>query len=385
MRSYPRPVRVLVPDDDFTAVLAAVRALRKGGYEPWLAMSVPSAFAARSRATAGTVPVPDAGPDPEGFVKALAEAADRLRVAAVVPGTETSLTVLAGREADFPDGVVLGVPPREIVERAVDKSLLAELASDAGMKVPETHTVARAHVDGITYPAVVKPVTSSVLVDGAVRLGWVRKIGSAAELRAALEWMPGDALIVQPFLDGTLSASCGVFWEGELLCVEHQAARRIWPPDCGVSSFAETVPADPELEQRIAALLRAIGWSGIFELQYIRRPDGDYVIDLNTRFYGSLALAVRSGLNLPAIWLDLLLGRAPRIGTYRVGVRYRSEQRDARAIVHGFREGRRLEALRACLPRPRTTHGIFSFTDPLPFVCRLAGLKAEPGALPPAG
>src|SRR5581483_7460926 len=55
MRSYPRQVRVLLPDDDFTAVLAAVRALRKGGYEPWLAMSVPSAFAARSRATAGTV------------------------------------------------------------------------------------------------------------------------------------------------------------------------------------------------------------------------------------------------------------------------------------------------------------------------------------------
>jgi len=73
------------------------------------------------------VPVPDAGPDPEGFVAALAEAAAQLRVAAVLPGTETSLTVLAGRGSDFSDGVVLGVPPREIVERAVDKSLLAEL------------------------------------------------------------------------------------------------------------------------------------------------------------------------------------------------------------------------------------------------------------------
>ena len=34
--------------------------------------------------------------------------------------------------------------------------------------------------------------------------------------------MPGDALLVQPFLDGALSAACGVFWNGELLCVEHQ-------------------------------------------------------------------------------------------------------------------------------------------------------------------
>lgn len=376
---------MLVPDDDFTAVLAAVRALRKGGYEPWLAMSVPSAYAARSRATAGTVPVPDAGPDPEGFVAALAEAADRLGVAAVLPGTETSLTVLAGREADFPQGVVLGVPSREVVDRAVDKALLAELSSAAGLKVPETRTVGRADVDGISYPAVVKPVTSSVRVDGAVRLGWVRKIDTAAELRAALEWMPGDELLVQPYLEGALSAACGVIWDGELLCVEHQVARRIWPPVIGVSSYAETVPPDRELEERLTALLRAIGWNGIFELQFIRRPEGDYVIDLNTRLYGSLALAVGSGLNLPAIWLDLLLGRTPRIGSYRPGVRYRSEQRDARAILHAFRAGRRAEALRACLPRPRTVHGIFSVRDPLPFICRLAGLEAEPRALPPAG
>ena len=378
-------MRVLVPDDDFTAVLAAVRALRKGGYEPWLAMSVPSAYAARSRATAGTVPVPDAGPDPDGFVAALAEAAGRLRVAAVLPGTETSLTVLAGRESDFPGGVVLGVPSREVVERAVDKSLLAELAVAAGLKVPETRTISHGDVDGVAYPAVVKPVTSAVHGDGAVRLGWVRKIDTPAELRAAVEWMPGDSLIVQPFLDGALSAACGVFWDGRLLCVEHQVARRIWPPVVGVSSYAETVPRDHELEQRIAALLGAIGWSGIFELQFIHRPEGEYVIDLNTRFYGSLALAVNSGLNLPSIWVDLLLGRTPRIGSYRVGVRYRSEQRDARAIVHSFREGRRAEALRACLPRPRTAHGIFSARDPLPFVCRIAGLKAGPGALPPAG
>ena len=384
MPPYPRRVRVLVPDDDFTAVLAAVRALRRGGYEPWLAMSVPSAYAARSRATAGTVPIPDPGPDPEGFVKAMAEAAARLKVAAVLPGTETSLTVLAGREADFPDGVVLGVPPREIVERAVDKALLSELATQAGLQVPETRLVGRADVDGISYPAVVKPVTSSVRVDDTVRLGWVRKIATAAELKAALEWMPGDALLVQPFLDGALSAACGVFWDGKLLCVEHQVARRIWPPVIGVSAYAETVAPDRELEERIAALLAAIGWNGIFELQFIRRPEGDYVIDLNTRFYGSLALAVRSGLNLPAIWVDLLLGRTPRIGAYKVGVRYRSEQRDARAIAHAFLEGRRGEALRACLPRPRTAHGIFSARDPMPFLCRLSGWKAEPAPLPPA-
>jgi hypothetical protein len=134
-----------------------------------------------------------------------------------------------------------------------------------------------------------------------------------------------------------LSAACGVFWDGEFLCVEHQVTRRIWPPDCGVSSDAETVAPDRELEEPIAAASRD------------------------------------------------RLDRAPRIGTYRPGMRYRSEQRDARAIVHCFRAGRRLDALRACRPLRRTAHGIFSLRVPLPFFCRLTGLEAEPGALPPAG
>src|SRR5215203_5458355 len=119
------PTPVLLANDSFYSVLAVVRALRAAGYAPWLAVSEPGTFAARSRAKAGTVRVADPALDSERFVRDLAAAAARIGAAAVLPTAEHHLPILAGREAHFA-GIPLGVPSSEVVERATDKGLLAE-------------------------------------------------------------------------------------------------------------------------------------------------------------------------------------------------------------------------------------------------------------------
>jgi predicted ATP-grasp superfamily ATP-dependent carboligase len=152
------------------------------------------------------------------------------------------------------------------------------------------------------------------------------------------------------------------------VCSCHQVARRTYPRPVGVSAFAETVPLDPELDAALAAIVRRLGWSGIFEFQLIRTAERAHVIDLNPRPYGSLALAIGAGLNLPSIWVDLLLGREPRIGVYRTGVRYRAEVRELRALAAALSRGRIAAALQILRPRRRTVHSIFSLRDPAPIL-----------------
>ena len=97
---------------------------------------------------------------------------------------------------------------------------------------------------------------------------------------------------------------------------------------------------DPERERATAAFMRELDWSGVFNLQLIERDGRDYVIDLNPRFYVSLTLAVKAGINLPAIWVALLLGdEAPEIGDFRPGMRFRQEKGDPRAIAAELRRG----------------------------------------------
>lgn len=368
---------VLLVGDPYYSVLAAVRALRAAGYAPWLAVAEPGTYAGRSWATAGTVSVPDPSSDGEGFTRELAAAAARLSVAAVLPSAEPHLLALAGREADFP-GIPLGVPSRGSVERATKKELLPDLAAIAGLRTPPTKKVARGDseaMDAFGFPAIIKPLRSRMgNPDGTVSHYSARYV-SRGQAEGALEGLPGKEGLVQPYIPGSLVSVSGVSWGGELVCALHQVSVRIWPMPVGVSSYAETIPPDAELEQGVGRLLQAIDWSGIFQAQFIRSPGGEhYLLDLNPRIYGSIGLAVAAGLNLPAIWTDLLLGRPPNVGGYRVGTRYRHEEYDVRALTWMLTDGRHRRALRGFVPRRGTTHAIFSLRDPIPLLTSVAKL-----------
>jgi predicted ATP-grasp superfamily ATP-dependent carboligase len=103
----------------------------------------------------------------------------------------------------------------------------------------------------------------------------------------------------------------------------------------------------------------------VFNLQLIENGGRDYVIDLNPRFYVSLTLAGAAGVNLPAIWTSLLLGRPVEPTTFRPGVHFRQEKGDPRAILAELRRGNR-RAARDLLPRRHTVHALFSIRDPRP-------------------
>jgi predicted ATP-grasp superfamily ATP-dependent carboligase len=359
-------------------VLAGVRALRAAGHLPWLAVTARGGYARRSRAVAGVVTVPDPAVDRDGYVAAVAGAAAHVGAAAVLPGTEVGLVALAGSDAAFGAGVVVGAGPVDVVARAVDKGGLAALAAAAGLRVPPTATITADRPDGhgLDFPLAVKPPrTMTAGPGGVLRSVAVRRVDSPGELRRAVESMPGDRWLVQPWLAGGLAAVGGVAWRGRLVAAVHQVADRIYPPGAGISAYARTVPADPGLAAGVAGLAAELGWSGLLQAQFV----GDHLIDVNPRMYGSLALAVAAGLNLPAIWADLLLGRSPVVGAYRVGVRFRSEERDAGALAAAVSAGRWRAALAGLVPHRRTAHAVFSWRDPLPILRSVRQLAKGPG------
>jgi predicted ATP-grasp superfamily ATP-dependent carboligase len=140
----------------------------------------------------------------------------------------------------------------------------------------------------------------------------------------------------------------------------------------GGSAYAETIPPDDELERGVGRFLQLVDWSGLFQVQFIQDERGEhYLIDFNPRVYGSLALAVAAGLNLLDIWVARLLGRPHHVDGYRIGTRFRNEEKDVRALAQMLVDGERLGALQGCMPRRGTTHAIFSVHDPMPLLTSL--------------
>ena len=359
---------VIATGGEWPAGLALLRGLRGGGYRPIAALVGDDALARRSRAPVAKVRVPDAALDPEAHALAVATLADERRAAAVLPGVEASMRAVSEHRDAFGSAVVLGVPEADTVRRALDKLELETLAERAGLRSPPTRVITEPDEYDGPFPAIVKPPTSVVTdADGNRHHLRVARAQDAGALRAVLAGMPGGTAVVQPYLPAPLRTVNGVAWRGELVCAVHKRSDRTYPPDAGIFAYGRTVEPDPALERGCARLLAELGWSGLFNLQFLETAPGEHLlIDLNPRAYHSLALAIGAGANLPAVWCDLLLGRPPRAVHPRPGVRFRAEEEDLRTLKARAREGARAEVARALLPRPRTVHALFQARDPAP-------------------
>lgn len=364
---------------EHVSALAAVRALRAAGYAPWVTVHERGTYAARSRATAGVIELPTPWEDESGFVGSLVEAARDVGAAAILPGTEFAMATLARNADRIPADVVLGMGTPSALEEATDKGRLAIHARRAGLEVPPTAVIDLSTADDplpFPFPVVAKPQRSEFHgEDGVVRHYGALHVTSADALRRAVASFPGGRGLVQPFLPGPMWSLAGVYWHGRMVAAIQARGDRIWPPLCGSISHGETVELDASLSEAVGRLLRSVCWDGLFQVDLFGRPGGYLVTDLNPRIYTSLGHATHAGLNLPAIWVDLLLGREPAVpASYRLGVHYRHDEGDLRAVAHLLLRGPRGAGLRGLIPSGDTALAVFSPNDPAPLLTSLSRL-----------
>jgi predicted ATP-grasp superfamily ATP-dependent carboligase len=365
-------MRALIVEDGVSrGTLAAVRALAQAGWTVSVGSPAQRGLAAASRAVKSRHDVPPAALGRAAFLDAVRRAVEECHAEVVFgSGDVEVLTLSEGR-----DGLQAVVPyaAHDVVVRALDKVLLLEAAAAAGFAVPWTRPAAQAELAEVDGAVVVKARSHSV--PGRSRLEAVVCADARAARRrvAEIEAAGGEA-VLQEHLAGPLSAYAALAApNGDVVAAMQQEAEALWPPGAGASVRARTVVPDAALAASVAHLLARLGWFGIAELQLIRRAHGDFVlIDLNGRFYGSLALALAAGLNLPAMWAALATGRRPqRAPDARVGVRYQWLEGDLRRAGVERRGGLFRDVSSCFAYSIGANHSIWQLSDPAPAI-RLA-------------
>jgi predicted ATP-grasp superfamily ATP-dependent carboligase len=263
----------------------------------------------------------------------------------------------------------------------MDKLELTRAAAAAGLAVPRT---AEGDEPPPPLPVVVKERVHGDLAAGGRADTLVAEVlddrravrERVAEIRAR-----GGEAILQEAVAGRLVALTVVCdREQRVVARVQQEALRTWPADVGSSARARTVAVDEGLAARVQRLLADLGWFGLAELQFLAPPGGPpRLIDLNARFYGSLALAVGAGANLPAIWARLATGRAvPSRTEAAVGVRYQWLEADLRQARQDRRGGSVTADVLDCLRwSVGARHSIWSARDPRPAARAAAALVRE--------
>lgn len=383
---------ILVTDAWRGSAVAIIRSLARAGYRVVAADSERWSPGLASCHADERLVVPSPAESAPAFIAAMLEAIESRRVDLVIPVTDATLVPLMAARDRLPGDCRLAAPDDQRLEVAMDKSKTLDLAVRLGVPVPETRVVRRtsqalAAGDEIGWPLVVKPALSRVWDDdGRVEQMEVRYATSRTELETAITEVAGRCpVLLQEYCRGTGVGVELLADRGRVVAAFQHRRIHEYPLGGGPSALRASVALDPELFEHSRRLLAEVGWTGLAMVEFKQTSRGPRLMEVNGRVWGSLPLAVASGVDFPALCARLMLGgrvEPDAVPSYRCGVRGRNLELDLKWIVatlRGRRRGLEPPAPRlhgflalAALADPRVRPDVFSWSDPMPGLVDLA-------------
>ena len=370
-----RRSKILVTDASRGSALAIIRSLGRKGWQVVAADEPGPSPGLRSRYAHERLIYPRPANGPEEFVTALLTAARDMSVDLIIPVTDDAIVPLSRARARFEGVCKLAIPDADALEATADKLQTVELARRLDVPVPRTHLVgdadeAFAHAEEMGWPVVLKPRASRSYHDGALRGGFrVAYAASVDELRACLKSLEGrDDVLLQEYSRGSGQGVELLLDRGRpIAAFQHERLREV-PVHGGASALRRSVALDPELHAQSVRMMSALSWTGLAMVEFKVAAEGARLIEINGRVWGSLPLAVHSGVDFPARLVDLLLGTAT--GTdcaeetrYDVGVYARNLELDLMWIASVLR-GRRRHPCLDPPPRWKALAALFQLLNP---------------------
>ena len=379
----------LLTPGDLRSALAVTRSLGRRGIKVTVADEGGKSLAGTSRYCQASVRVPSAARSGEAFVSAIRQEVARGKHRVVIPADDISLSLIAQARSEFEGLTALPFPDFETVQTAHDKGALTALAAEAAIPVPRT-VILRGPADlggainQVGFPAVVKARVSRFLHGGQWKTGGaVHYVRTAAELDDAFRAVHAvvPCPLVQEHIPGDGRGIFVLMNRGRLRAAFAHRRLREKPPSGGVSVLSESIGLDPKLLEHAERILEALKWHGVAMVEFKRdsRDGVSKLLEINGRFWGSLQLAVDSGVDFPYLLYRLAVdGDIDPVFTYRVGVRLRWWLGDLDWLLIRLRErgslARRLKALPEFLrPAGRGTRAeVFRPDDPAPAIRELS-------------
>ncbi len=384
----------LVTDAERGSALAIIRSLGRRGWRVIAASAAPDALGFRSRYAAARLVYPPPAEDPRGTVEALLGAAREHGADLLIPVTDDVGLPLAAARAQFAGVCRVALADDEQIALVTDKQCTLALAGELGVPVPLTRQVrtaaeADAVAEDFGWPVVVKPQVSRLVDEGsgvdvlevtyaADRAGLLRIVGEFEERCPVLlqEYCPGEGHGVELLAYGGQP----------LAAFQHRRLHEV-PITGGASALRQSVALDPQLYEYARRLVATLKWTGLVMVEFKVGARGPRLMEINGRIWGSLPLAVFSGMDFPARLTDLLLNGPPPLPAapdtrYRIGVKARNLEKDIvwlLAVLVGRRRHAflpapgRLAALTALpgLLDPRIRTDSFTWDDPRPALAEL--------------
>ncbi len=387
--------RVLVTDGHFRKSLAVVRSLGRKGFPVTVGERTSLNTSFFSKYCARRLVYPSPQQSPNQFIEFFMKEIKKNQYDCLFPMEEETLLLLAKYHSQISEHAYLLIPDLKKIEFVRDKGNLMRFAEAHGIPIPKTFHIfppfqkegisgalslsARGREEGegvspssIPIPAVIKPRISS----GSFGIIYVKK---REDLRSSYqnvherypfpliqEWIPDGG--------GTFGLSALFDEASNVKAAFVHKKLRMYPVQGGPSTLAEGVE-HPQIMERGLSLLKSLNWVGVGMVEFKVDPrDGiPKLMEVNPRFWGSLQLAIVSGVDFPFLILKMAKGECfEPVLRYTVGKRFRWLLLGD--ILHFLNHPQRFDLHPSFFNffDPNTSYGVFSKDDPLPLLGSVA-------------
>lgn len=365
-------MRVLVTDGHFRKTLAVVRSLgRKGvrvtvGERTFLNTSFFSKYCSRR------LLYPSPRRHPDQFIDFLLREVKKNRYDCLFPMEEETLLLIAKYRSEISRYTYLLIPDLQKIEFVRDKGNLIRFAESHGIPVPKTHDTPGVNFSDIPVPAVIKPRISS----GSFGIAYVKKREDLIPLYQSVHARYPYPLIQEYIPDGggTFGISALFDESSNVKAAFVHKKLRMYPVQGGPSTLREGVEY-PQIMELGLSLLKSLNWVGIAMVEFKVDPrDGiPKLMEVNPRFWGSLQLAIFSGVDFPYLILKMAKGeKFEPVLHYTVG--RRSRWLLFGDILHFFNNPERFHLQPSFWEffDPNACYDIISKQDPFPILGAMA-------------
>jgi predicted ATP-grasp superfamily ATP-dependent carboligase len=373
---------VLVTDGHFRKTLAVVRSFGRKGISVTVGERTLFNTSFFSKYCVKRLVYPSPRRFPNQFIGFLLKEIKKNHYDCLFPMEEETLLSMAKYHSEISQYTYLLSPDLKKIEFARDKKNLMQFAETHGIPTPKTFQIppsltlplkgggegGDADLSSIPIPAVIKPRISS----GSFGIVYVKRqedlIPSYKSVHGQYpfpiiqEWIPDG--------EGTFGLSALFDEASNIKAAFVHKKLRMYPVQGGPSTLREGVE-HPQIMELGLSLLKSLNWVGVGMVEFKVDPrDGiPKLMELNPRFWGSLQLAIISGVDFPYLILKMARRESfEPILNYTVGKRCRWLLLGD--ILHFLNNPHRFHLHPSFFQffDPNTSYDIISKDDPFPVI-----------------
>ena len=319
-------MKVMVTNAEYKHALAAIRSLGRRGIEVVSTSQFEHAQGFYSRYSKKRFVSPPPTTEAK-YIKFIRSTAMKEKIDVILPVGFNSIYAISGcleKLSDFK----IPIPPREKVRAVSNKWEAMMLARKEGVPIPVTVLIENASdpdLKGLEHPVVVKGDEGS---------GFHSYCNTPSQTRLEIKKLKKlyfgngnehGSIIVQEYIFGKGYGHFSLLNHGAVKAFFQHKRLREFPISGGSATKAESI-LDKKLKRYGESMLRSLKWHGVAMVEFKKdERDNEFkLMEINPKFWGSLALSIRCGVDFPYLAAQMAYtGDIKKAGAYKTGVRYR--------------------------------------------------------------